>query len=303
MRRNYRDALFFPTLVVLFLFTSGCGFTSSMINKVMPSEPAPLKRVMVMAFMDNADLAPGTAATLAAEFIKKLQNSPQLMLDPDPVETSRPASSKSPELGIVIPQDLIKEAVREGVHALVTGVLNPVETYTEKRGFWPPWPFRNLHRVYEVSLVINVVDIDTRTLLYSRLESEKTSFPLEEDRDLQGKERHSAMLQEQLREVLKRQAEGTRETLEQHPWTARIAAVEDEAIRIDAGKTLGLSAGQRFKVLAEGERIQAQSGRQLYLAGKQIGTIELFAVREQHSLGRAVEGGPFAPGQIVRYWP
>jgi hypothetical protein len=301
MRRKYRDLLFFPALAVLFLFTSGCGFTNSIINKVIPSEPAPRKRVMVIAFMDNADLEPDKRTTLAARFIEKLQNSSRLMLDPDPVEMSWPAASKSPELGIVIPEEQIKEAAREGMHALISGVLNPIETYTQKSGFWPPWPFRRLHRFYEVSLVINVLDIPTRTLLYSRLEAEKASFPLEESGGLQGKQRPAAMLQAQLREVLKRQIEAVRETLEQHPWTGRIAAVEDESIRIEAGKNIGLSTGQRFQVLAEGERIQAQSGQQVYLAGKQIGTIELFSVSEKRSLGRVVEGGPCAAGQIVRY--
>ena len=103
--------------------------------------------------------------------------------------------------------------------------------------------------------------------------------------------------------ILKRQAEAVAKSLTQHPWTGKILAVDNNTIKISAGKDLGVYTGQLLTVFAKGESVQSRTGKSIGLLGKKIGKIKVTSVMQKQSLAEPVANSVFLPGQIIRFRP
>ena len=182
-------------------------------------------------------------------------------------------------------------------HALVIGILNPVELDTQKKGFWP---FREYKRIYDVSLSLGVVDSLNGTLILSGLESEKVSFPLDEPL---GQDEHfvtDAILTDAIPGIIKRQSAALKKELAREPWTGKIVSVDNGGLTINAGRDVGVRRGHRFEVFAPGERIRAIGGKVFQLLGAKVGEIEVKTAKEKHALAEPVNGEGFERHQIIR---
>jgi len=301
--------LVFLILLPIFVATSGCSTTESLTRKVLPKswaekilpgQPYLKKHVMVFPLIDQAGLGPELTAKLSHQFYDLLKKSPHLLLHEPPDGVFSSSSMESPQFGVVTNSSLIDFAEGLGMNDLIIGVLNPVEISTQNTGWWP---FDDWRKIYGVSIAINVINIASKTLLVTNLESEEFSMSLE-DAEEQDEETYIQQIsRETLPELIEDQAPIVEQGLIAKPWTGRISAVENKTIMINAGKDVGLQQGNRFEVFTEGKSIPSGSGRAIYLFGANIGELKVTSVMEKHSLAESVSGGPFKAKQFIRFKP
>jgi hypothetical protein len=163
---------------------------------------------MVLPFIDNSGLGKKTAAQATDDFIKLLGKSRHVTLQSPTSGMVLPDNASSPKHGIVTPPQLIKKAEALGLDALITGVLDPVAGVTKRRGVWP---FRSTRRIYDVSAMICVLHVPSRTVLLTGYEMEKTSLPFEKSVD--EKELARQALGEALPDVLEALASAASKSL------------------------------------------------------------------------------------------
>ena len=292
--------LLYVLFSLLVLGMCGCGTTKNLVQKVTKSKPDLKKRVMVLPFIDQAGAGPEKAAQITLNFIELLRKSPDLLLYQPPKNFSMPPGAKTPEFGIVTHTKLIETAEDLGMNVLITGVLNPIETHTKRAGIWP---FRKSKINHEVSMVLNVVNVASGCLYVSRHESDEVVLAVDRVKGQDKKEITDQVLGKGIPRILKRQAEAVAKSLTQHPWTGKILAVDNNTIKISAGKDLGVYTGQLLTVFAKGESVQSRTGKSIGLLGKKIGKIKVTSVMQKQSLAEPVANSVFLPGQIIRFRP
>lgn len=292
---------FFSVFLLIFLFVSlGCGATKSVVQKMKSSKPDLKKRVMVLPFVDQAGLGSGKASEITLNFVGLLGKSPHLLLYETPKSLSLPIGVGNPERGITVNPELIKTAEELGVNVLITGVLNPIETKTNKTGIWP---FRKTKKKYEISMILNVVNVNSGCLSLSRLESQEVTFSTDEFQSRREDDITDQALKKALPRILKQQASAVTKNLSEQAWTGKILAVAENSITINAGRDLGVYPGQLFTVFAKGESIVCRTGRVVDLLGKKVGNIRTTSVTEKQSLAMPEAQAAFLPGQIVMSKP
>ena len=284
-------------LSLLFFALSGCSTTKSVIDKIVPGAPDLKKRVMIAPLVDQAEFGRERTAQIAANFVELLKESPHLLLFQDPQGIPSGTGSKSPEFGIVIPPDLVKRAQDLGMNALIIGVLNPLEATTRKTGIWP---FRDISRIIEISMTVNIVDTTSGCLYLTELDSEEMDFLIDE---LPGRDENEVIdqiIEAKMPRILKRQSAAVIESLVKEPWTGKILAVENGMVKINGGEDVGVRPDQLFTVFARGESITCRAGRSFDILGKKIGEIKTTSIMENHSLAVPVAEGSVLAGQTIR---
>ncbi len=287
-------------LLLLVGLVAGCTATRSLVDKVTPGGPSLKKRVMVLPFLKLADFGDNQAVDLRQIFESHLQRSPAVLLVEGPAKVPWPKVSRSPDVEFHLPQEVLRLAQEKRVQMLITGAVPPLEHSTRNRWFWP---FTRVQHRFEVSLVINVVDVPTQTLISSRLETETLSFKADEAPFIDPEAWVTEHMQGILTKMLKRQARAAAEKIEDAPWTGRVLAVDSQGVTLDAGSRVGIVPGHRFEAYAMGESLPAYGGRTIRLPGAPIGVLEAVSVSETKTIARPVEGGPYRAGLWVRFLP
>ena len=300
MLRRYFVCSVLLVLSFLLIAIFGCSTTNSIIRTIRPGKADLKWRVMVLPFIDQAGLGQGKVAEITSNFSENLRKSRYLLLYEPPKGVFLSTETKSPDLSIVTPPELAGKLEDLGINALITAIINPVDITTKKAGIWP---FRKLCRVCECSVVVNVVDIISRTLLLTRLESEKLSVPLDQAQTQDEKEITNQILRKTLRPILKHQVSNIVRSLVEEPLTGKILAVDNNTIAINLGKDVGLHPGHHFDVFAREGSIPSLSGRSFYLLGKKIGEIKASSIMERYSLAVPLVEGHFLAGHLIRSKP
>jgi len=297
MKRQYFILLSSFFLSLLFFALSGCSTTKSVVDKIVPGAPDLKKRVMIAPLVDQAGFGQERTAQIAADFVELLKESPHLLLFQGPQDIHSGTGGTSPEFGIVIPPGLVKRAQDSGMNALIIAVLNPLEATTRKTGIWP---FRDLSRIIEISMTVNIVDTTSGCLYLTELDSGEMDFLIDE---LPGRDENEVIdqiIEAKMPRILKRQSAAVIESLAKEPWTGKILSVEDGMIKINGGKDVGVRPDQLFTVFARGESITCRAGRSFDILGNKIGEIKTTSIMEKHSLAVPVAEGSFLAGQTVR---
>ena len=295
MSKRYLVGLFSLILFIFLIGNFGCSTIKSFVHNVGPGGFGLKKRVMFLPIVDLANVEKGLTSYITADLVDRLKKSPQLLL----YESSNvPGTLRKTPLGfgIAAQPELLEKAQDLHMTNIISGVLNPIEITTKKAGIWP---FRKSCWFFKVSMVVNVIDVISKTILLSHLESRDVSFSLDEAQNQSKKELVDQALRKSLPRILKRQASSIIESLEEEPWTGKILSIENGTIKINAGKDIGLKPGHRFEVFALGESIPSIEGRVFSLLGKKIGEIKASKVMEKYSLAVPVKGGQFLVDQVV----
>ena len=297
MRKHYFFLLHFLILSILLVPLLSCSTTRSVVEKITPHRSSLKKRLMVAPLIDQAGLGPERTARIAADFVELLKKSPHILAFQTDKDISQGTDTKSPEFGIVVPPELVKTARDSGMNALVIMVLSPLEATSRKTGIWP---FRDMSRIVEISLLVNMVDTTSGCLYSTRLESEEMAFFIDE---LPGRDENEVIDQiigEKMPHILKRQSSAVIKNLMKQSWKGKILSVDNGTIKISGGKDVGVRPDQVFTVFAMGETIVCKSGRSFDLLGKRIGKIKATSVMEKHSLAVPLAKGSFMAGQVIK---
>ncbi len=280
------------------LFMAGCATTRSVFERFRTEGDTLSKKVMALPLTDVGGLGERWTAEAQREFYELLGRSPRISLHFQGSEENPGATGVTPvEYGIITSPEMIRKARAQGMNAVIAGALNPVEVTKKKAGIWP---FRRKVVAYQVSMVVNVVDVNRGYLSLTSLERGEITFPLEEDgfQDV-SREREEA-LESVLPKIVKRQANAVSKELKENPWTGRILSVAESGVTIGGGRDAGILPGQVFTVYPGAEPIATKEGRAIYPLGKAVGTIKVEEVMPDRSRAVGSEGGPFVEGQLVR---
>jgi hypothetical protein len=289
--------------LLLVLYWTGCSTATSIYGKVplIGSRSDLKKRVLLMPIVNQSGLDEERVEEMNADLIQRLTTEEDLVLtigkaQPNPTLAIR----RSPLYGVVINQGLTKMADEMGMNVLVATVLNPVEVYTKKTGFWF---FKGVKREIEISIVVNAIDVVNGTLFLSNLESKRVKILPEED--LINYEPARALAPEELDKIMSRlfkaQTSAITDTLRAHPWMGKILSVQGDKAIINAGADVGIKEGMVFDVFGNGEPIKSYSGRTYFLRGAKEGEIEVEDLSEDRAQVVLLEGGrSMTAGQVIR---
>ena len=301
-RHNMQRLYLFFILSFFLMASFGCGFTKSLIKKEEIKTSGLKKRVMVFPPLDRAGVGSIRAAEITADLVGLLDESSHLLVYEASNEMSRSLVNSSPTLGTLNPdRELLKKAEDLGMNALITWIFSPPETGVKKTGIWP---FRKSCKTYNISLVLNVMDIASKTLILSKRESETVSFTPDQLEEHNKKEILDQAAGEAAPLILERLASSVITSLEQTPWFGKILLItEHNTIIINAGQDVGIAPGQLFSVFLVGDSISCKNDKSFCLLGKKAGKIKMVSIMERHSLATRVSGGPFSVGQVVKVEP
>lgn len=296
MRKNSSAFMALALLFICAFALYGCFITDPLLKKGKAASSDLKKRVTVIPIYDQTGKQTNLVKDSTEQFVSLLSKSSSVMIVDLPGPLPIKESDRSPEFGIITSPELIAKAKKMGINILITGLLVPIESSTEKTGIWP---FRKLSRVYEISMIANVVEVTTGYLYLTRLESEKIAFPLEKAQEKDEAGHVEKALNDAVPEILERQAATIADLLEESPWIGTITRVNGKAIEINAGKDIGAHPGQVFMVYARSDSIKRKFGRPIDLIGRSVGKIRITEVMEKLSIAVAEEEGGFVEGQII----
>jgi hypothetical protein len=279
---------------------AGCGFTRSSYETLFQGKAGLKRKALVFPFYDQSGAGPAFVSKATDALRTALEASRCVVVHAPPEGLSLPQNVRSPEFGIVTPPELIHAAESLGMQALVTGVLNPAEVSTRMGGFWP---LREQKRVFEMALVINVVDTASGALLATHLERGEVIRPADESPPAGEGEGVSEAWEEAFPKILKRAVSAVTASLKNAPWSSRIETVENHLVRIDGGRDIGIAEGDIFQVFSRGEGIPSKIGPVFYAVGEKRGELKVTQVLPGHAFATPVAGGPFEKGQFIYFKP
>jgi hypothetical protein len=196
--------------------------------------------------------------------------------------------------------DLAKRAEEMCMNVVITIVISPFEIRRKKTGIWP---FRKTKTEFEVSMVVNALDVTNGTLFLTNLESKRVKAQEEGDfLVLEGKEPRidGAALDKALPKIVKAQTSAIAAALEDHPWSGRILSADEDGVMISAGTDIGLKAESVFEVFARGEPIRSASGKSLFLLGPKVGEVKTVQIMESYATAVPLGEARFNAGQVIR---
>ena len=275
---------------------------SSSISTAKPDKSTLKKKGLILPFLNQAGMKEERLQQVTTAFLTLVLKDQSLLLDKPQASIPTTIKSRSPQFGIMIDPDVAKKAEEMGMNVVITVVLNPVEMNLIRTGIWP---FRKLKREVEMSMVVNALDIANGTLFLTNLEAEKIQVAVDEIDEEEPNKTGIPEIDEKTfnrlwTPILERQASALRTALKNQPWTGRILSAGNQAIVINAGKEVGLSAGNVFEVFERGEPVRTATGRSIYLLGAKVGEIKTVSVLQDRSEALPLNEGRFKAGQIIR---
>ena len=294
-KRSY--ILFIKIYLSIILLTAGCATSKSMVYKLLPDNDWPKKKIMVMNANNLTEIDFSNSMNLVSDELT------DILKETESFNVLRHNSEKSVffESGKPIDPELIIEANKMGINAIVFQTINPTERMPAKSGFWP---FRSAAQKYIVSMNVDLIDVNKRTVLLSKEITEDIIFPYEEFDEYADNSLDRGIQQEAFEEclpsILEQAAMIISHTLNREVWTGRKISVNGEEITINAGQDSGLKPGVVFEVFGQGECITSYNRQDYYLPGPKAGEIKITNIKPHYAHAKPVQGNSFESGQIIR---
>ncbi len=302
MKRSYLAGLL--VIVLIFIFSAtGCSTLKSIYGDrfhIQRSKPRDTshgdrsglrKKVLVAPLINMAGLKDEKAIALTEALAGLLKKDSTLIITTLKEFESPQSTTSSAEMGVVTDPALIKKAGDMGMNILVASVLEPLN-YTADKGVI--WPFNKFTGEYDVSMVVNAVDVTSGTVIFSFRESEIIDMGRVAEED----KKPVPLAEENLDEVISglqgRHASALLDVLAGRAWRGRITR-DGEKIKVSGGKDVGITVGDVFEVFKNAEPVKPLGGREYYFEGQKEGEIKITDVMEDHSfaapLGEGIEDG------------
>ena len=287
-----------PVFLLPLMFLAGCATGPSLFSRALSDNDWPKKRVMVMPVIDLTGLTSGELVDAVSDEVSTILRESGFFVVYQHDKTTQPYSL---QVGKPVDLELLRVFRERGINALVFETVNPIEVDLVRKGIWP---FRGRAQRFTVSVNIDIVDVNTGTIILGEEISKDLIFSGEEIRTETEKtpyaEKKIRALKECLPEILKKAAKATIHSLNRQAWTGRIVSLDQQGIIINAGHDVGLRPDVVLEVFCTGECITSCTGQTYELPGIKVGEIRIVSLKTRHSHAEPVEGDGFKVGQIVR---
>ena len=280
-----------------FLLLAGCGMRALLTSQLLTDNDWPKKRVMVMPATNLTGRPLSESIDIISEELTTiLQKTGFFNLYPhNKTKNFHPFTP-----GESIDPELLREAKERGMNAIIFETINPIELNPGKSGIWP---FRKKAWSCTVSMNIDIVDVNSETILLSKEIADNITLSTEETTEETEKggttETKKKALKECLPDILKEAANAASLSLNQKPWTGRIVSINTKEIIINAGSDVGLRPGVVLEVFSKGEYISSFNKQTHQLPGPKAGEIKILSIQQHHSFAEPIKEGNFKPGQII----
>lgn len=296
---NRRFYILLSTVFLLLLvFLAGCATGPSLFSRALSDNNWPKKRVMVMPVINLTGLASDELVdAVSEEGSTILQESGFFIV----YQHNKTTQSYSLQVGKPVDPELVRVSQERGINALIFETINPIEVDLVRKGIWP---FRKRAQRFTVSVNINIVGVNTGTVILGEDIAKEVTFSGEEIKteteETPYAEKKRRALKECLPEIIKKAAKATTRSLNQQVWTGRIVSLDQQGIMVNAGRDVGLRPGVVLEVFCTGECITSCTGQTYELPGVKVGEIKIVVLKTRHSFAEAIKGNSFKPGQIIR---
>jgi len=284
--------------LLLLVFLVGCATGPSMFSRALSDNNWPKKRVMVMPVINLTGLTSDELVDVVSEEVSTILRESGLFVV---YQYNKTQQSYSFQVGKPVDPELVRVSQERGINALIFETVNPIEVDLVRKGIWP---FRRRAQRFTVSVNIDIVDVNTRTVILGEDLAKDITFSGEEIRTEKEEtpyaEKKRKALKECLPEILKKAARSATRSLNQQAWTGRIVSLDQQGIMVNAGRDVGLRPGVVLEVFCTGESITSCTGQTYELPGVKVGEIKIVASKTHHSFAEPVRGTDHQPGQIVR---
>jgi TolB-like protein len=287
-----------PVFLLALMFLAGCATGPSLFSRAKSDNDWPKKRVMVMPVTNLTGLTSGELVDAVSDEVSTiLQESGFFVV----YQHDKTAQSYYIQVGKPIDLELLRVSRERGINALVFETVNAIEVDLVRKGIWP---FRRRAQRFTVSVNIDIVDVNTGTIILGEDIAKEVTFSGEEISTETEKtpyaEKKTRALKECLPEIIEKAAKATTRSLNHQRWTGRIVSLDQQGITINAGRDVGLRPGVVLEVFCTGECITSCTGQTYELPGIKVGEIKIIALKTHHSFAEPVKGTHYQPGQIVR---
>jgi len=283
--------------VLLLVFLVGCATGPSMFSRALSYNEWPKKRVMVMPVINLTGLASDERVDAVSVEVSTILQESGLFIVYQHNNTTKPYSF---QVGKPVDPELVRVSQDRGINALIFETVNPIEVDLVRKGIWP---FRKRAQRFTVSVNIDIVDVNTRTVILGEDIAKEVTFLGDEIRTEAEKtpyaEKKRKALKECLPEILKKAAKDTTHSLCRQAWRGRIVSLDQQGIMINAGRDVGLRPGVVLEVFRTGECITSCTGQTYELPGVKLGEIKIVSLKTRLSLTKPINGNGFKVGQIV----
>jgi TolB-like protein len=297
MKRRFYSLLSSVFLFPL-IFADGCATGPSLFSRALADNDWPKKRVMVMPVTNLTGLTSDELVDAKGEEVSTILRKSGFFVV---YQHNKTEQSYSFQVGKPVDPELLRASQERGMNALVFETVNPIEVNPVKKGIWP---FRTRAQRFTVSVNINIVDVNTGTVILGEDFAKDVTFSGEEIRtdteETPYAEKKARALKQCLPEILKKAARSATNSLNQQVWTGRIVSLDEQGIIINAGRDVGLRPGVVLEVFCTGECITSCTGQTYELPGVKVGEIKIVRLETHHSLAEPVKGTDYRPGQIVK---
>lgn len=284
--------------LLLLVFLVGCATGPSMFSRALSHNDWPKKRVMVMPVINLTGLTSDELVDVVSEEVSTILRESGLFIV---YQYNKTEQSYSFQVGKPVDPELLRVSQERGMNALIFETVNPIEVDLVRKGIWP---FRRRAQRFTVSVNIDIVDVNTQTVILGEDLAKDITFSGEEIRTEKEEtpyaEKKRKALKECLPEILKKAARSATRSLNQQAWTGRIVSLDQQGIMVNAGRDVGLRPGVVLEVFCTGECITSCTGQTYELPGVKVGEIKIVALKTHHSFAEPVRGTDHQPGQIVR---
>jgi hypothetical protein len=278
------------------IYRSGSNTAKTISRNVLPGDkPILKKRVLVVPVINLAGFSDQKAGGLTETWLTLLKKDLSLSITPlTGSERSQSAITFS-ELGVVTDPLQVKKAEEMGMNILVTQVIEPLDYTAQKRGIWP---FRTLKGEYEVSVVVNAVDIINGALILSSRETAQIKIGEVPEGQTTPPVLDEGRLNETLNDIQKRQATALLDALGAQEWKGLIL-LDEGRIKINGGADIGITKGSVFEVFGKGEPIKSVTGKIYNIEGIKLGEISVTEVTGDQAYAVPLDEKIFENGQII----
>jgi len=284
--------------LLLLVFLVGCATGPSMFSRALSDNNWPKKRVMVMPVINLTGLTSDELVDVVSEEVSTILRESGLFVV---YQYNKTEQSYSFQVGKPVDPELVRVSQERGINALIFETVNPIEVDLVRKGIWP---FRRRAQRFTVSVNIDIVDVNTRTVILGEDLAKDITFSGEEIRTEKEEtpyaEKKRKALKECLPEILKKAARSATRSLNQQAWTGRIVSLDQQGIMVNAGRDVGLRPGVVLEVFCTGESITSCTGQTYELPGVKVGEIKIVVLKTRHSFAEPIKGNSFKPGQIIR---
>ena len=193
--------------------------------------------------------------------------------------------------------DLAEEAREQGYQGFVTASVSGLQTSVERWGFL--W-FHKTNYYISYSAEVSLYDAFTAAKIVDIVREKKLSIDMADYEGFRDQSQPAiGSLDESVAKVARGFGKKIVDALEDQPWKATVAAVQDNRLFFETGNTSGLEINDELVVFARRQIIRGKDGARFILTGPEIGKARITAIKGGLAEAVVEDGSGIQAGDLL----